>query len=187
MSTVLVWTPRDCREQLVCCQTDKPSGVILETYLEDGGGVVVDGIDTRSVLPEEEHASQEQTVAEERPGAKSLEGLPESHTNGGPLFLDSIVNGGDLLSDIDVTRGQLTDPAKVVHGLRALVVQEQPSGGFPHPERAEQQHTGGDQLDSEGNNPLLVVIRNMLLNTVLDNQVISDEVLERKISRPIKG
>lgn len=171
-------------EQLVCCHESAcHSGVfLLGTYLENGGGVVVDGIDTRSVLPEEKHTSQEQTVAEERPGAKSLEGLPESHANGGPLFLDSSVNSGNLLSDVHVTRGQLTDPAKVVHGLRALVVQEQPSGGFPHPKRAEQQHTRGNQLDSEGNNPLLVVIRNMLLNTVLDNQeMISDVVLGREI------
>lgn len=147
----------------------------METYLEDGGGVVVDGIDTRTILPEEEHASQEQTVAEERAGAKSLEGLPESHTNGGPLFLDSSVNSGNFLGDVHVTGSQLTDPAKVVHGLRALVVQEQPSGGFPHPERAEQQHTGGDQLDSEGNHPLLVVIRDMLLNTILKNQVLATQ------------
>lgn len=145
----------------------------LETYLEDGGGVVVDGVDTRTVLPEEKHASQEQTVAEERPGAKSLEGLPEAHTNGGALFLDSSINSSNFLGDVHVTGSQLTDPAKVVHGLRTLVVQEQPSGGFPHPERAKQQHTGGNQLDGEGDHPLLVVIRDMLLNTILNSQVLA--------------
>ena len=92
--------------------------------LEDGGRVVVDGVDTGSVLPEEEHATQEQTVAEKRAVLESLEGLEEAHTNSSLLLLVSLVDSSNLLGDIDITGGQLADPAQVFHGLGTVLVEE---------------------------------------------------------------
>lgn len=101
------------------------NSVRLDTEgLEDGRRVVVDGVDTGSVLPEEEHAAQEQTVAEKRTVLESLEGLEEAHADGGLLLLVSLVDSSNLLGDVDITGGQLADPAQVVHGLGTVLVEE---------------------------------------------------------------
>lgn len=49
--------------------------------LEDCGRVVVDSIDSRSVLPEEERATKEETVGDFGVVGECAEGLPEAQTN----------------------------------------------------------------------------------------------------------
>lgn len=137
------------------------------TYTEDGGRVVVDGVDARSVLPEEEHASEEQSPHHVRAGSESLEGLPESNTDSRLLMLMGLVNGSDLFSDIDVGGLQLTDPAKVLHSLLAAVVKEKPARGLADPQGTSEKHASRDDLNGKWNDPLLVVNRQSLLNTVL--------------------
>lgn len=50
---------------------------------ENGRGVVVNGVDTGAVLPEEQHAAQEQAPLQIGTGTKGLEGLPEAESNSG--------------------------------------------------------------------------------------------------------
>ena len=105
------------------------------TYrFEDSGRVVVNGVDTGSILPEEEHTSEHETVHHIAASSKSLEGLPETNTNGRSLVLQSLVNSGDLLGDVHVVGAQLADPAKVLHRLAATVLEEKPAGRFLDPQ-----------------------------------------------------
>lgn len=103
------------------------------TDLEDSGRVVVDSVDTGSILPEEEHAAEEQTPHQVRAGSKRLEGLPESETDGRLLVLMGLVNGSNFFGNIHIRSVQLADPAKVFHSLLALVVKEEPARRLAHP------------------------------------------------------
>lgn len=134
---------------------------------EDGRRVVVDGVDTRTVLPEEKHAADEETPLQLGAGAKGLEGLPEAEANGLLLHLIDVVDAGDLLLNVGVGGLQLADPAQVLDGLLALVVQEEPAGRLWQQERADQEQSRRDQLHSEGDDPLLAALGETFLNTKL--------------------
>lgn len=129
------------------------------TDLENGGRVVVDGVDTGSVLPEEEHAAEEQTPHQVRTSGKGLKGLPETETDGRLLVLMGLIDGSNFFGDIDIGSLQLADPAEVLHGLAALVVKEKPARGLAHPQGTNEQQTGWDDLHSKRNEPLLMIIR----------------------------
>lgn len=103
------------------------------TYREDCGRVKVDGIDSRSILPEEQHASEEQSVLHVGSGGQCLKGLPQTDTDGRLLRLGGMVNSGHLLGDVDFRGIQLADPAKVLHSLAAAVLQEEPSRRLSDP------------------------------------------------------
>ena len=79
--------------------------------LEHRGTVVVDGVDTGAILPEEEHESQEQSP--HHPGIRGgrLEWLPETSADLGLLFLQGLVNASDFLDNVDIAFGQLANPA----------------------------------------------------------------------------
>ena len=98
--------------------------------LEHGRAVVVDGVDAGPVLPEEEHATEEQPVQDTlvRPGF--LERPPEAKPDRGALVLQGLVNGPDLLNHVDMVGGDLADPAEVADGLLTPTTQEQPARGF---------------------------------------------------------
>lgn len=72
------------------------------THREDSGRVVVDCVDTRSVLPEEEHASEEQSPHHVGASSESLEGLPESKTDSSLLVLVGLVNGSHFFGNVDI-------------------------------------------------------------------------------------
>ena len=111
---------------------------------ENCGRVVVDGVDTGSILPEEEHASQHQTVHNISAGGEGLEGLPEANTNGRLLVFKGLVDSGNLFGDVDVVGIQLADPAKVIHRLAATVLEEQPAGRFLDPQGSSEKQTRGN-------------------------------------------
>ena len=144
------------------------------TYLEDSRRVVVDGVDTRTILPEEEHASQEQTPHQVRALSKCLEGLPEPNTHGGLLSFVGLVNSRNFFGDVDIGSGQLTDPAEILHSIAAALMEEQPPRRFPDPQGTHEQQTRRNQLNGKGNNPLLAVWRHVLLDTILQkNKTVS--------------
>lgn len=134
---------------------------------ENSRRIVVDGIDTGAVLPEKEHAAQEQTPHNVLASAEGLEGLPESKTDGGLLIFKSLVDGCYLLRDVNVVGIQLADPAEVLHRLAATILEEKPARGFLDPQCTSEKHTGRDDLDGKGDDPLLMVLGHVLFNAVL--------------------
>lgn len=98
------------------------------TYrFEDSRAVIVDGIDARSVLPEEQRASEEQTPHDLLVGSSRLEWFPETNANTTALFLQSLINGTNLLNHIDMVLGQLADPAKILDCLLAATASKEPT------------------------------------------------------------
>ena len=168
ISTVLEVTPRLWRKVSKVMALELYYGRSAVTNLEDSRRIVVYGIDARSILPEEQHASQEKTPQEEWALAGGLEGLPKTDTDRSLLRLMGLVNSSHLFSDVHVGGSQLTDPAQIFHSLRPAVVQEEPARGFPHPDGAQEKETGWDQLDSEWNNPLSMRRLQVLFYTVLN-------------------
>lgn len=146
-----------------------PSGVCGAglTHLEDSRGVVVDGVNAGTVLPEEEHATEEQTPHDTLVATGRLEWLPEANPDGRALLLQGLVNSIDLLNHVDIALGQLADPAKVLDGFLATATGEQPTWGLADEDATNQQETGRDQLDSEGNQPLLVARSEGFGDTIL--------------------
>lgn len=134
---------------------------------ENGRRVVVNSVDTRAVLPEKEHAAQHKTVHDALVGSEGLEGLPETNTNSTLLIFKSLINSNHLFRDVNIVGFQLADPAEVLHCLAATVFQEQPAGRFLHPQRTNEKQPRRDELNGEGDDPLFVVLRHMLLHTVL--------------------
>lgn len=137
------------------------------TYREDGGRVVVDGVDTGSVLPEKQHASDEQPPLQVGSLAQRLEGLPKANADSRLLLLVDLVDGGNLFGDVDVVGFQLANPAQVLHALTPTVLQEEPARGFPDPQGPCKKQARGDQLYSERDEPLLVTSWHMLFDAVL--------------------
>lgn len=112
------------------------------TYrFEDSWTVIVDGIDTRSVLPEEQRASEEQTPHDLLVGSSCLEGLPETNANTTPLFFQSLVNGTNLLNHIDIVLGQLADPAKILDCLLTATASKEPTRRLPDEVATNEQET----------------------------------------------
>lgn len=98
------------------------------TYrFEDSRAVIVDGIDTRSILPEEQGAAEEQTPLDLIVGSGSLERLPETNADSTALLLQSLVNGTNLLNHIDIVLGKLANPTEVLDGLFAATASEEPT------------------------------------------------------------
>lgn len=141
------------------------------TYLEHGRGIVVDSVDTRAILPEEHGTTEEEAPHNTLVGAGSLEGLPETNTNSRALLLESLVNSTDLLNHIDVIFLQLAHPAEVLNGLFAATTSEQPTRRLLDENASDDQQASGDQLDREGNQPLLVARGHCGTDTVLSQHV----------------
>jgi hypothetical protein len=138
------------------------------TYrLENSRRVVVDGVDTGTVLPEEEHTAQHETVHDALVGGKGLERLPEANTNGASLILKGLVDGGNLFGDVNVVGVQLANPAKILHRLTATVLEEEPTRRFLDPQGTGEEEAGRDKLNGKWNDPLLMVLGHVLFNTVL--------------------
>jgi len=97
---------------------------IQMTHFEHGRRVVVDRVDARGILPEEERATQEQAPHDTLVAAGGLEGLPESKTDSRALLLQGLVYGTNFLNHIDVGLVQLAHPAKVFDSLLAAITSE---------------------------------------------------------------
>lgn len=103
--------------------------------------VVVDGVNAGTILPEEEHASQHETVHNISARGEGLEWLPETKTDRRLLVFKGLINSSDLLGDVNVVGIQLADPAEVLHRLTAMVLKEQPAGRFLDPQGSNEKQT----------------------------------------------
>lgn len=135
--------------------------------LEHRGAIVVDGIDATAVLPEEEHASQEEAIHDFFVGSGGLERLPEAKANGGALLLQGLVDRADLLDHVYVIRRQLADPAEILNGIFPTSAREQPARRLFEENCTNEEQTGWNQLHSKGNDPLLVAGSQGFTDTVL--------------------
>lgn len=112
------------------------------TYrFEDSRTVIIDGIDARSVLPEEQRTSEEQTPHDLLVGSGGLKGFPETNANTMALFLQSLVNGTNFLDHIDIVLRQLADPAKIFDCLLTATASKEPTRRFPDEVATNKQET----------------------------------------------
>lgn len=103
------------------CGKEASAGSGDTERLEDGGRVVVDGVDTRSVLPQEEHGAEEETP----PNlglAEGLERLPETDTVASAELLNGGLDGGDFLNNVQIGALEVPDPAEVLQSLFTLTL-----------------------------------------------------------------
>lgn len=115
-----------------------------KTHREDSRRVVVDGINTRAVLPKEQHTSQEQAPHYVRALTKRLEGLPEAEAHDSLLLFVRLVNGSNFFGDVQIRGSKLADPAEILHCLLSAVVEEEPTGRLTNPQGANEKHTSGN-------------------------------------------
>lgn len=137
------------------------------TYREDSRRVIVDSVDARTILPEEEHAAEEKTPHQIWAPCERLEWLPEAQAHHSLLRFMSLINSSDLFSDVDISGSQLTDPAEILHSCGPAILEEEPAGGLAEPQSTNEKHAGRNDLNGKRNNPLLVVFGEGLLDTIL--------------------
>lgn len=143
-------------------------GALHADGLEDGGGVVVDGVDPGGVLPEEEHESQEETVLDLTIPSEHAEGLPEAQSDGGALLLDGGVDGGHFFKHVDVVVGDLADPLEVVERQFALALGHEPSRRLADEEKTNEHHPRWNQLDRKRDQPLAMTRRHGDRDAIVD-------------------
>lgn len=95
--------------------------------LENRRRVVIDSVDTRSVLPEEERSTEEESPLDLSAGSKQLERLPKSKTASGHLSFDIRLNSINLFLNINIILGERSDPAQILDSLLPLSLGHQPS------------------------------------------------------------
>jgi len=137
--------------------------------LKDFGRVVVDGLDTREGLEEDQsHTEQEplSVVVDD----KELLGDPEQTrvSSESSLGLDTLGDFVQLESEVRVVLGDTTDSGKILDGLLTLVDHQQPSRGFGDEEGTDQEESSGEELDEHGELPLKPVRREGGLDGVVD-------------------
>lgn len=142
-------------------------GALDTDALEDGGTVVVDGVDTRAVLPEEEHASEEESP-EDLGLPQSAKWLPETSTNLRAVPLDLCITVRNLLDHVDVISREFSDPLQVTERLLTAALGEKPSGRLLNPEDADEKQACGNELNCKRNDPLPVAWGHGLSETIVD-------------------
>ena len=91
-------------------------------------GVVVDGVDSGSVLPEEQRSSEEESPLNMSVGCKKPEWLPEAHAATCHLALNISINGIHFFFDIDIIFVKFSDPTEVLDCLLSSPLRHEPSG-----------------------------------------------------------
>ena len=137
--------------------------------LEDDGRVIVDGLNTREGLEEDQsHTEQEplSVVVDD----KELLGDPEQTrvSSESSLGLDTLGDFVQLESEVRVVLGDTTDSGKILDGLLTLVDHQQPSRGLGDEEGTDQEESSGEELDEHGELPLKPVRREGGLDGVVD-------------------
>ena len=94
---------------------------------ENGRSIVVDRVDARRILPQEERTTEEEAVSRLAVIDDGSEGLPEAQADRGSLRFDCVVDGVDLFLHVNVIRREPTEPAKVLDPLLAATFGEEPS------------------------------------------------------------
>lgn len=136
--------------------------------LEDGGRVVVDGVDAGTVLEHEKETTDQESPLDLAVAADSQERLPESKTDSRSLLLVCSIDKGDFLNNVKLVACKLADPAKVLQALLTSALGEKPARSLLDPDTADQEKTTRDQLNGKGDKPLLVVRGQSLADSVVD-------------------
>lgn len=82
---------------------------------------------TRSVLPKEQHATEEEAVLY-LAMLKRKEWLPETGSNGKSVVFDLSIYSLKLFHDVWMVFGEVADPAEILQRLLALPLAQTPSG-----------------------------------------------------------
>ena len=85
---------------------------------------VVDGVDSRTVLPKEKHAAEEEAPLQLPLCGDGLERCPKAITDAVRLLFESGIQKGDFFHDVDIVGCQTTDPAEVVESLLTTALAE---------------------------------------------------------------
>lgn len=149
--------------------------------LEDSWAVVVDGVDARTVLPEEESSTKEHSPLNLSVLGDSAEWLPEAESDSGSLLLEGSVDSSNLLHHVDVGGAQGSDPAKVLEGMLTATFAHKPSWRLFDEEETDEHETSWDELDGERNKPLLVGWCHGLRNSVVDPEANKSTNLPAKL------
>jgi hypothetical protein len=85
------------------------------------------------------------------------------------LVLNTGLDISHLAEEVWVVLRQVADPGQVLESKLIAVLAGQPTRRFNHEGHEGQQETNGDQLNTNGDSPLLgVCARDVLLHTVVD-------------------
>lgn len=150
------------------CGEEAGVGSLDTDRLENGRAVVVDGVDTRAVLEQEQETTKNESPLNSSTATNCLEWLPEAGANTSLLLLDCCVDKGNLLDKVQIVDLEIADPAEVLEGLFAAILGEQPAGRLLEPEGAHKKEPSGYQLDREWYQPLPVTRGHRFAQSVVD-------------------
>lgn len=136
--------------------------------LEDRGRVVVDGVDSGGVLPEEESAAEEESVENLLVADEGSEWVAEAETDSRALKFECRVNLGNFFDEVDVVSGDVAEVLKVLDGFFSSPLAEEPTWRFLDEESSDEHETCRDELNGEGNHPLFCCWRHSGADTVVD-------------------
>lgn len=160
---------------------ERSVGTSNTNVLEDSWAVVVDGIDARTVLPEEESGTEEHSPLDLAVLGNGAERLPKAESDGRSLLLKGSINSSNLLHHVDVGRAQGSDPAKVLEGKLAAALAHEPSWRLLNEEETDEHKTSWDKLDGERNKPLLVGWCHGLRDSIVDPEADKSTDLPAKL------
>lgn len=136
-------------------------------FLENSWGVIVDGVDSGCVLPEEERATEGETIHDFAVVGESFEWLPETKSDGGMLFFESGIDAGYFFEHVNIVLRELSDPAKVFESGGPITAAHKPSRRFSNEEESGEHEPSGNQLDGKWDDPLFAICWHSSGNSVL--------------------
>lgn len=108
------------------------------------------------VLQKHEHDRDDDTVTDSRSTAFAQHLESAAGTIDELKFvLNAGLNISHLTEEVRVVLRQIADPGQVLEGKLIAVLADQPTRRLNHEGHEDQQETDGDELDTDGNSPLL--------------------------------
>lgn len=112
--------------------------------LEDSGTVVVDGLDTRESLEEDQSKTETNPLSVTLGGGELLDQTPQSRiASDGSLGLDRVVGHLDLVLDVVVVGGKSSDVDKRLERIVVSTLAHEPSRSFRDEEGTDTQKRSG--------------------------------------------
>ena len=125
-------------------------------------------------MPDEERSGDEHSTEEEPFSENLSEGSPESGTDCDAIVFDLYVNLVHLVDQVGFLRREVANITQVLDGFISTVTSDQPTRRlFDEEGDTGQEDASGDELDSEGDEPLFARRRDVLSNTCEKNSKIS--------------
>jgi hypothetical protein len=128
-------------------------------------------------LPDEEGSRDEHATEEETFAENLTERCPETGTDCGAIVFDLDVDLVHLVDEVRLLRREVANEAQVLDGFVPAVPRDQPTRRFFDEEgNTGEEESTRDELDGEGDEPLLARRRDVLSDTVVDPE--SDETTD---------